>query len=293
MISIIICSRDTKVFKLVSESIQETIGVEYEIIGIDNSNGKYSICQAYNIGAERSNFDFLCFMHEDLTFKTNEWGKIVLEYFNDVSIGLIGVAGSKFKSKSNSPWWGVIGLFPEYHNLRYIQSYESKAKSEYCSLNPNNEVIADVVTLDGFWLFTRKSIWRNNKFDEHILKGFHFYDLDFSLQVKQKFRVCVIYDLLIEHKSAGSVNKSWAENSIVFHEKWKDYLPISTITISPKELHKYELLIALDFLQKLKDLGFNKAVIFKFYIQYLKICSFRDYLWILKNSITNSIKTLW
>ncbi|MCE5282251.1 MAG: glycosyltransferase family protein, partial [Deltaproteobacteria bacterium] len=79
MISIIICSRDSGALKEVSGNIEETIGVPYEIIAIDNSRNQYSIFDAYNLGAEQSTFDHLCFMHEDILYHTPHWGSAVIK----------------------------------------------------------------------------------------------------------------------------------------------------------------------------------------------------------------------
>jgi len=289
MISIIICSRDTNLLTSVSQSVQETIGVPYEIISIDNSKGEFSIFQAYNLGAEKSKFSYLCFMHEDLLFHTPEWGQAVVKHLNDVTIGLIGVVGSVYKSKINSGWWGAPGVPLNILRYHYIQGSLLDKKSEYHLINPQKEVVSDVVTLDGMWLCTRKETWLHNKFDEQRLQGFHFYDLDFSLQIKQSLRVCVIYDVLIEHMSYGSINKSWIESSFVFHEKWADILPLSTIHIPPKQLQMFEIHMAVDFLKKLKELNFNKITYLRFYMKYLNIYSFRDYLYYLKKAVTSSL----
>jgi len=272
----------------VSKSVKETIGIEYEIISIDNSTSNYSICQSYNIGAEKSNFEILCFMHEDLLFHTPDWGKAIIKHLNDVTIGLIGVVGNNFKSKSNSGWWGGPGIPPEFFKWHYIQGASAGKKTEHLYLNPQNEVVSDVVSVDGMWLCTRKETWLKNKFDEHHFKSFHFYDLDFSLQIKQSLRVCVIYDVLIEHLSYGTINKSWIESSIIFHDKWKKYLPLCTIPITPKQMQMFELFTASKFLTNLKALGFSKNLIMKYYIQYLSIYTFNDYLYYLKKAITSS-----
>jgi len=299
MISIIICSRDKEMLATVSQSVQETIGVVYEIISIDNSKGDYSIFEAYNLGAQKSKFQYLCFMHEDLVFHTQHWGKKLIAYLSDLTIGLVGVAGSTYKSRNNSAWWGAPGVPDHYRRFCFEQSDAAGTKPEIYYLNPRQEVISDVVVMDGLWLATRQDTWQKNKFDEQTFKGFHFYDLDFSLQIKQTLRVCVIYDIRIEHRSHGNVNKSWAESSIIFHKKWESKLPVSVSPILPLELQRFEFLTANDFLQTLKRFGYPKTVILKFqlrylqlYTAYLQIYSFRDYLWLLKESIKRPFRLL-
>ena len=66
MTSIIICSRKSEVSLELKESISSTIGVDFEIVVIDNSHNKYSIFEAYNLGAKRATNPYLCFIHEDI-----------------------------------------------------------------------------------------------------------------------------------------------------------------------------------------------------------------------------------
>lgn len=73
----------------------QTVGYTYELIVIDNSEYKYSIFEAYNLGIERSSGEYLCFIHDDILFHSQDWGKAVEGIFNDdVKIGLIGNFGN-------------------------------------------------------------------------------------------------------------------------------------------------------------------------------------------------------
>lgn len=88
------------------DNVDSTIGTEviYEIIAIDNSDNKYSIFEAYNIGIKRSKGDFLCFAHENIKFHTNNWGINLLNHFNhDNSLGMIGVAGGSMLPRVSAP----------------------------------------------------------------------------------------------------------------------------------------------------------------------------------------------
>jgi glycosyltransferase involved in cell wall biosynthesis len=81
MISIIICSRNLGIDPKLSTNITSTIGCEYELIVIDNSQNKYSIFQAYNIGIEKSTSEIICFVHEDVLFHSKD-----LMYFSTMSL---------------------------------------------------------------------------------------------------------------------------------------------------------------------------------------------------------------
>ena len=54
MISCIICSRQPDIPAELKENIASTIGCEHEIIVIDNSSNRETICSAYNQGVRKS-----------------------------------------------------------------------------------------------------------------------------------------------------------------------------------------------------------------------------------------------
>ena len=83
MISIIICSRNLGIDPKLSTNITSTIGCECELIVIDNSQNKYSIFQAYNIGIEKSTSEIICFVHGDVLFHSKDWGKKLIEIFEN------------------------------------------------------------------------------------------------------------------------------------------------------------------------------------------------------------------
>lgn len=106
MISIIICSRTSVISDNLLDNILLTIGADHELIVIDNSENKYSIFEAYNIGINKSKGEIVCFIHDDINFLTLNWGGILIEIFNEnKKVGLIGVAGAKSKTKMPSAWW--------------------------------------------------------------------------------------------------------------------------------------------------------------------------------------------
>ena len=106
MISIIICSRFQSISKELKDNIENTVGVVHEIICIDNSKSQYDIFSAYNEGVKRSQYPLLCFMHEDILHYTNDWGKLLINHFRDLKVGLIGISGPRFISQIPGIWWG-------------------------------------------------------------------------------------------------------------------------------------------------------------------------------------------
>lgn len=221
MISIIICSRKQSDFDALAENVGQTIGVPFELIRIDNSTNKYSICEAYNIGASQSVFDCFCFIHEDVKFVTENWGHIVANLLKDEAIGLVGVAGGKYKSKQV----GLAYNSTSKENLRINILQHTPTGTRLDFHNPDNLCNEEVVSVDGVFLACRKVVWAQNKFEEHILKGFHFYDMDFSLQIGSKYKVVVTYEILMEHFSMGKIDTGWYQQALIAHQKWRYLLP--------------------------------------------------------------------
>jgi glycosyltransferase involved in cell wall biosynthesis len=242
MISIIICSRRPADLQKVTADIEATIGVPYEVIAIDNSQGKYGICAAYNNGASRSQYPLLCFMHEDISFATNMWGKLVVDIMQDKTIGVLGVAGGNYLANNPAGWWEG-GESHKYQNVIHVSA--SNTSHDY--LNPDNVSLADVVTIDGLWICTRKEIWEKHRFDEQTFPEFHAYDMDYCLSVFPAYRVCVTLDIIIRHFSGGSLNASWVYNAAKVYEKWKNKLPATTVNPSLREKSSLELRATLAF----------------------------------------------
>lgn len=227
MISCIICSRQPDISDELKENIKSTIGCDYELVVIDNSANKYSIFSAYNEGVRRAKGDILCFMHEDVLFRSNNWGGIVRNLLDDKSIGLLGVFGSHFMSSAPLYWW----------DSPYISQYSINTNNGHQEMQEHtcfyHNGLADVAVVDGVCIFANRNIFNYISFDAEHYDGFHAYDVDLSMQVQAKnMRVCVTKEVLIEHFWCERLmyDKRYAamldRNMRVFATKWSTSLPI-------------------------------------------------------------------
>jgi len=225
MISIITCSIKPDICQRMLDSICDTIGVEYEAIVFDNREKKYGICKAYNEAAREAKGDFLCFVHEDIVVKTNAWGKELIKFTEQTdNCGVIGIAGGKYAQRNFTTWCVYDHLINIYDARNRKQNYCEKDLI-YQNKNPNGELFSEAVCLDGVFLFVKKSVWANNKFDEETFKGFHFYDADFTFSISQKRQNYVYFGIDIYHFSYGNIERIFCENMYLFQRKWKHKLP--------------------------------------------------------------------
>ncbi len=274
MISIIICSRNSDISIDLKKNIENTIGIDYENIIIDNSRNAYSIFSAYNRGIERSKYPILCFIHEDILFRTKNWGQNLIAHFKDKETGIIGVAGGKIVTKVPAAWWsvgnGYKNLIQHYNNSKTVQQELSQS-------NSNNR--QEAIVLDGVFLSFRKDLLDYIKFDES-LSGFHGYDHDISVQsVIAGYKNYVIFNILIEHFSEGSLNHQYYANLTKVHKKWQNKFPLFCSDISEdviKDIGNTELKLFAKFIRRMTRTGFSTKEIISNATYFAEILSAPD-----------------
>jgi len=223
MLSIIVCSRNKTLSKELINNIINTIGVDYEIITIDNSENQHSISSAYNLGVTKSKYQYICFVHEDVYFHSSNWGNKVIAHLQNPNIGIIGLAGAGTVTRVPAAWSGLLSK-SEF----IIQSDRTGKKvTEIFHIPLNyNQSERSVVILDGVFMCMRRELMQKIHFDEK-LNGFHGYDFDISMQSTINGYVNnVIYDIKIEHFSRGKTDKAYYRNLITVFKKWESYLPV-------------------------------------------------------------------
>lgn len=225
MLSIIICNRKTEIEPAQFENIRNTVGVEFEIVSVDNSLGQYSIFQAYNEGVERAKGEVLCFMHDDVCFRSHEWGAIVERLFSeDEKLGALGVDGGHFMPDCPCSW--TTCFTTSFRTWRTEANGENKpyANTEYTQ----GESLVDVASIDGLWMCIRKNLFNDAiRFDDETFSGFHCYDSDICMQIIQiGYRIKVTFDVEIIHNSHGTYNATYFKNIELWHKKWHSQLPV-------------------------------------------------------------------
>lgn len=290
MISIIICSRSKTINDTLLQNIKDSVGCDYELIVIDNSQNNYSIFEAYNLGIEKSIAEYLCFIHDDLLFHTDGWGNVINQIFKEYQeIGLIGVAGAKYKSKMPSAWWfcpkedkvaNIIQSSPKGIIEKWVEGFDTNSRAE-------------VVVIDGVFMALRKD--NRIRFSTKMM-GYHNYDLNISFEYKKHgYAIVVTKEILIEHFSEGSINGEWVESAYRMYRIYRNNLSLN-IEIS-KRNKKLEIINAIRFIdeglkfKKYKEASaiwlklFYKNPIMKYHFVFLKTILKRFYFDFIKNRI--------
>ena len=227
MISIIICSRNSDISPESRHNITSTIGCEHEIIVVDNCANRYNIFQAYNIGVERCKGDVLLFLHDDVSYKCNGWGKTVEHILQDESIGLVGVIGSH-----------VMPNFPAYYSESpYLSCHNEDNDNGVIQTHNdgywNEQGIADVAVVDGQQMFIPRNLFPPLRFDEEHFSDFHGYDMDISMQVQALGRRVVVTNQISSEHLWNE--KKWENKNMtqplyqamgIFFAKWQAKLPL-------------------------------------------------------------------
>jgi hypothetical protein len=190
-----------------------------EILMYEN-DGEMSLTQVYNKGLKESVNDIVVFMHDDLILETlNMTPKIIKLFEKHPEYGIIGIAGTD--KLTSGMWWqnrenmfGVVGHIHE--GKRHVNHY---------SKGVFNDVLKDVVIVDGLFFMVRKSLLKK-EFNEQF-EGFHFYDISFCVEnYMEGIKVGLTTKFGITHKSIGMVNKQWEKNKLFFEALFDKNLPL-------------------------------------------------------------------
>ena len=261
MISVIVCSIKPGLLEQLKININKSIGVHYELLVYDNRKDRKGLCAVYNELGKRANYNILCFIHEDILFDTEEWGRILLSTLNENDIGVLGVAGSKYKSAFCSGWYTGDKDFDCANVLHRFSDHDEKI---YLSPSGNSPV-EEVICVDGVFIASKKEIWQQTLFDEENLKGFHFYDVDFSLRAAQNFKVAVTYQIDIAHITfGGDFGNNWTATAMLYHQQNKHLLPVTKLHGASKQ---NEINIAKTTLDVLK----NQKISLRNKMQWIKV----------------------
>lgn len=201
-----------------TNQVHKTIGITHEVVCYENYN-EFSLSEIYNkaIDAHYYNDVVMVFCHPDIIFKTQNWGKILVNAFNHSQYGIIGVAGTVCLPESGM-WW-------EHKDAMYgIVEHTDGTNTWTNTYSKPIGGLQGVVTIDGLFMAVDCGV-TPHRFDESFGK-FHFYDLSFCLpNYLDGVNIGVTTNIRILHKSIGMVNEDWEKNKDKFAKYYAKYLP--------------------------------------------------------------------
>jgi hypothetical protein len=205
-------------------------------------------------------------VHEDVEFLTESWGALLVDHFRSVGPALIGVAGGDAKGLPPGSW-----SVPMKSNELNIVQYDRRSRNEEhvrITGSTDGDKRMPVTALDGVLLCTTRSVFNEACFDEWHFRGFHGYDLDFSLQIGQRFPLFVVPDVLLRHFSTGNPDRRWMEAAVEVSRKWRRTLPRSVHEVPKKEWVEYHWRCMQVFTQHLVRLRYTPLKIAAYIIEF-------------------------
>lgn len=217
------------------EHIKATAGVADLVVECVVNKNEFSLPEAYNKAWNKIKSDgrgdgVIVFCHNDIVFKTKDWGKILLGMFNGSEFDIIGIAGTT-QLNQHGCWW----LTPQGRDMNFSKMFgrvwHTNGLREWESVYSEKiSGIKEVVTVDGLFIAVNGANVGSKPeemFDERF-KGFHFYDISFCFRnYLEGFNLGVIDRIKVMHKSVGETNAQWEQNRLMFSEMYKDELPVT------------------------------------------------------------------
>ncbi len=211
-----------------------------DFIFIENKNGKYSLAEAYIIGLNQAKYNTVIFLHDDLFFNNDKFGKKLIKHFdNNPEYGIIGLAGTRHLI---SPMWHQKSMMGIVNHKHEGKTWESKYSDS------QGEDIAEVAIVDGLFMAVRKDRIKHT-FNEQF-PNFDFYDIPFCVENHLAgVKVGVITNIRVTHLSvgAGINNDNWKNNAKLFEELYGSKLPINVKRVVRKNEQIKVLLGCLSF----------------------------------------------
>lgn len=206
--------------------IHKTIGCIHSVICHENYN-EFSLSElyskdlaGYNSGHRPEHEQgIMVFCHPDIKFKTKNWGRILLNHFNNTNYGILGLAGTTYLGESAMWWEDRKTMYGIVNHTDGEREWESR-------FSPPIQGVQPVVTIDGVFIAVDPGKLEYG-FDTNFGK-FHFYDLGFCVpNYLEGVDLGVISTIRIVHSSVGMTNDDWESNRVKFAEQYKDELPLA------------------------------------------------------------------
>ncbi len=191
-----------------------------------------SIFTSYNrildTAAERDDLEALVLVHQDTEIVDADLCPKLRNTLADPEVGIVGCVGAI--GVRSIAWWEGSVTLASFVN-RYLEhgGGDLPAFSWAWDEAPPYAQVGEVETLDGFLLALSPWAVRNVRFDES-LGGFHGYDLDYCLQLREAGRKVMTADFrAIHHRPLEMIvdQEEWIQAHVAVADKWDGRMGIS------------------------------------------------------------------
>lgn len=145
--------------------------------------------KSYNKLGKQSKADILCFVEDDVEFRSRGWDTKIKEIFKKYNPDIVGIAGTR---KYDGGY-----IFESGYPYAAGQHITNNDSQEYVKVFSYYSEYEDVVAVDGMIMFVSRKFFKRNKFDPKLNQMF-FYDIDLCLRAR---KVGVTCDILVKHST--------------------------------------------------------------------------------------------
>lgn len=211
-ISIICVHNNKQQLETALLSSLEKLNIDYEMVLIDGSNGKYKSCaEALNYGARKSTGDILIFSHQDIFIKCEKELLKFACFIEEQKKGtIVGIAGAKDSMKTN------IGNYTSGGNIciNYIENITKPI---------------EVSCIDECFFGMKRSTYNQHPFDEKICDNWHLYAVEQCLFHRNNGDKIYVFPFQIHHLSKGKINLKYMDGLVMLAKRYhKDFKYIWT-----------------------------------------------------------------
>lgn len=186
------------------------------------NDGRFSLTETYNkllyvikgsteVSDEKTD-TLVVFIHHDIHFKTQGWGKNLLNIFNNNEVDIVGLAGTDHLRKHCVWWLDDQNQFNKNDLWGKVWHTDGKKqwKSDFTTDAKKCAKLQPVVAIDGVFIAFDPDTCVD--FDE-AFKGFHLYDISFCIEnLLYGRKIAVTETIQIVHESGGQLSIAWEEN---------------------------------------------------------------------------------
>lgn len=219
MLSIICCYNNKKMYEnLLVKSLKKQNDVQYELIGIDNTNNKFSsAAQALNWGCQKAKNENLLFVHQDFEFMSSTALSDICQFYNKIS---------------DYDIWGAAGAIKE-EKAPLLKKLIGRNRIIYSSLDQTEYMIHDYKrceSVDECCFGFKKSFWVKHNFSEEICDSWDLYAVEMCLYANCIGGNIMVIPVSAKHHSGGNLTSSFYR---VLRKMSKEYKNKKSEIITP------------------------------------------------------------